>query len=193
MPKSKHARLAEKEISAALASIEIYNKPDFRYREESFSILIINAWELLLKARIVLENNGDQKSIEVWDYFTTKSGTRSRRKRPVKTRSGNVRTIGIDKAIGLVQSYATNNINERCITNLKLLIEIRDTSVHFMNGDIGLSARVLEVGMGAVQNFAQALSEWFQISLHDKNMYLMPLAFQSPTAIFESLETHPRT
>jgi Domain of unknown function (DUF3644) len=45
------SQLAEKSMAADLAAIEIYNKPNFVYREESFSILI-NAWELLLKAKL---------------------------------------------------------------------------------------------------------------------------------------------
>jgi hypothetical protein len=49
----RHSFLVEKAIHAASAAIEIYNKPGFRYREESFAILMLNAWELLLKARIV--------------------------------------------------------------------------------------------------------------------------------------------
>ena len=36
--------------SAMLAAIEIYNKPAFQYRDECFVILLLNAWELLLKA-----------------------------------------------------------------------------------------------------------------------------------------------
>ena len=34
-----------------IAAIEVYNKPDFLYRGETFSILAINSWELLLKAK----------------------------------------------------------------------------------------------------------------------------------------------
>jgi hypothetical protein len=33
-----------------VAAIEIYNKPRFEYRDEVFAILLLNAWELLLKA-----------------------------------------------------------------------------------------------------------------------------------------------
>lgn len=40
--------LAHKAVAAAVASIEVYNKPDFYYREETFAILMTNAWELLL-------------------------------------------------------------------------------------------------------------------------------------------------
>ena len=50
-------KLSGKSIQAALSAIEIYNKPDFKYREESFSILMVNAWELLLKAKIAADNS----------------------------------------------------------------------------------------------------------------------------------------
>ena len=42
--------LIDKSIGSMLSAIEIYNKPDFKYREETFAILAINSWELLLKA-----------------------------------------------------------------------------------------------------------------------------------------------
>jgi len=43
--------LAAKAVQAAVAAIEIYNKPNFSYREEAFSLLMLNGWELLLKAK----------------------------------------------------------------------------------------------------------------------------------------------
>lgn len=42
--------LLDKSIGSMLSAIEIYNKPNFQYREETFAILAVNAWELLLKA-----------------------------------------------------------------------------------------------------------------------------------------------
>jgi len=184
--------LVEKSISAAVAAIEVYNKPNFHYREESFCILMLNAWELLLKARILLENGGDAKSIEIWDHYTTKGGNKSQRKRPARSRSGNIKTIGVDRAIGLVRSYAVNSIDEQCAGNLSLLIEIRDTAVHFLHTDLGLSARVLDVGMAAIQNYMRSLNTWFCVSLEHMNFYLMPLAFQTPAAIIESLSSAAR-
>jgi hypothetical protein len=53
MKNSKHKLFVGKSVGAALSAIEIYNKPDFKYREETFAILMINAWELLLKAKII--------------------------------------------------------------------------------------------------------------------------------------------
>jgi uncharacterized protein DUF3644 len=36
--------------------MEVCNKPDFAYREEAFTLLMANAWELLLKAEWVLDH-----------------------------------------------------------------------------------------------------------------------------------------
>jgi hypothetical protein len=65
MRRPRYLYLAEKATHAAVAAIEIYNKPGFRYREETFSILMLNAWELLLKARILKENQNRLRSIEI--------------------------------------------------------------------------------------------------------------------------------
>jgi hypothetical protein len=48
--------LVDKSIAACCAAIEIYNKPVVPHREETFAILVVAAWELLLKARLIQEN-----------------------------------------------------------------------------------------------------------------------------------------
>jgi len=52
--------LADKSVQAAISAIEVYNKPDFSYREESFSLLMLNAWELLLKAKWLFDHNDNR-------------------------------------------------------------------------------------------------------------------------------------
>jgi hypothetical protein len=54
--KARYKHLLENSISAILSAIEIYNKPDFKYRNEIFVILTVNAWELLLKSKILKDN-----------------------------------------------------------------------------------------------------------------------------------------
>jgi hypothetical protein len=44
--------LAKSSKSAMMAAIEIHNKPQISYRYEIVVLLLINAWELLLKAYI---------------------------------------------------------------------------------------------------------------------------------------------
>lgn len=193
MRKSRAQTLADKAVSAATAALEIYNKPNFAYREESFAILMLNAWELLLKARVLAENSNDPKSIESWQHFTKKDGTRSVRRQPERSRSGNIKTVSMDRAAGLVRSYAVKNINDTCAANLALLTEIRDTAVHFRHDDLGLAVKVHEVGTASVRNFVTALEVWFELSLDEMNFYLMPLAFQPPAAVVESLYSDQRS
>ena len=44
---SRSVRLLQNSEAALISAIEIYNKPTFEYREETFTILALNAWELL--------------------------------------------------------------------------------------------------------------------------------------------------
>ncbi|MCH3717810.1 DUF3644 domain-containing protein [Campylobacter lari] len=74
MPKSKYNVILEKSIQAALSAIELYNKPNFTYREESFCILMTNAWELLLKAKILKDNNNKLNSLYIPESIKTKKG-----------------------------------------------------------------------------------------------------------------------
>lgn len=46
--------LLNKSEEAFLMAIEIYNKPTINYRLEGFTFFICNAWELLLKAKILM-------------------------------------------------------------------------------------------------------------------------------------------
>jgi hypothetical protein len=49
--KSRARALLDKSIGAMISAIEVYNKPSFRYREETFSVLAINAWSCSSKRR----------------------------------------------------------------------------------------------------------------------------------------------
>jgi len=49
-PYASYRRLLANAQSALVAAVEIYNKPAIEYRDEAFAILVVNAWELLLKA-----------------------------------------------------------------------------------------------------------------------------------------------
>ena len=54
MTKKTHGleRLAKNSAAAYFAAIEIHNKPDIEYRYETTTVLLMNAWELLLKAYV---------------------------------------------------------------------------------------------------------------------------------------------
>jgi len=65
---------ATKAEEAILAAIELYNKPDFRYREEAFAVLSLNAWELLLKA----ESGNHARALFLYQKRQTKNGSGDR-------------------------------------------------------------------------------------------------------------------
>ena len=100
--KSISRSLFEKSISAVLASTELYNKPDFFYHEKSFAILAVNAWELLLKARILQLSSNSLNSITQYEIPKLKSGIPSKIKKKIKNRAGNIQTVGIFKAYDLL-------------------------------------------------------------------------------------------
>jgi len=175
-----------KSVDACLAAIEIYNKPNFRYREEAFAVLMLNAWELLLKARILLANRNNMRSIEVWEPRKKKNGEPSLRLFPRKNRANNNLTIGLISAASTVRAYPKDNIDNACGENLRLLLEVRDSAAHLLNPSPGLSARVQEIGTAAVRNYARACKDWFGKDLSEYNFYLMPLAFESAAGVIET-------
>ena len=193
MRPSRDKVLVQKSLDACLAALEIYNKPNFQYREEAFSILMLNAWELLLKARVIQMNKGKLRSIEVWEPMSRKDGSKSKRLRRRLNRSGNTMTIGLERSIALARNDPDDGIDQRCIENLNLLREIRDNAVHLNNVSAGLGQRIQEVGSAAVKNFVAASEKWFSVNLDRYNIYLMPLAFHSPAEVVESLRSdrHP--
>ena len=71
-----------------ITAIETYNKPDHKYREETFSILALNAWELLFKAKILAEKSNKLREIYKCENRKLKNGSKSKRKYVQKNRSG---------------------------------------------------------------------------------------------------------
>lgn len=63
--KARSKELLDRAIAAMVAAIDVYNKLDFRYRAESFTILALNAWELLLKAKWLAMNRNRLSSLYV--------------------------------------------------------------------------------------------------------------------------------
>lgn len=165
--------LLENSIQAAISSIEIYNKPDFKYREQVFTILNINAWELLLKGKILKDANDDLESL----YISSAEGKYK------TTRSGNYLTIDINRAMKQLA------LDQAIIDNLGLLIEIRDTAVHFYETDYAaLAYLVYTLGVASLKNYQTLINQWFERSLLEYNFFIMPLAFAYNFQTLSTLE-----
>lgn len=175
--KSRSRLMLEKSIAAMLSAIEIYNKPDFKYREETFSVLCINSWELLLKAKVLNLASNKVASLYAMEYRVLKTGKKSTVKRPKKNRSDNPLSINIFEAYRIVTEEYGVKINKAVHDNLVALTEIRDNSIHFVNDDLLLSLKVQELGSASLQNYLHLVSSWFGDVLSGYNFYLMPLSF----------------
>ncbi|MDN7033292.1 DUF3644 domain-containing protein [Lactiplantibacillus plantarum] len=102
-------RLVSKSIEAFIMGIKIYNKPTIKYRVEGFSFFICNAWELMLKAHLINQNGED--SI----YYSDSPN----------------RTITLESTIKKIFT----NANDPLRINLERIIELRNTSTHFITED----------------------------------------------------------
>ena len=94
--KSRSRELLDRAIAATVAAVEIYNKPNFPYRAESFCILAINGWELLFKAKWLRENNNKMRSLFVMEPRRKTDGSESKLRKIKHTRSGNPLTHSIE-------------------------------------------------------------------------------------------------
>ena len=94
--------LVSKSIEAFLLGIEIYNKPTIEYRLEGISFFLCNAWELLLKAKLLK----DGKTI----YYKQN------------------RTYDLGKVVRTVYTDKKQPLR----LNLERIIELRNESTHYI-------------------------------------------------------------
>ncbi len=98
--------LLEKSKEAFILAVEIYNKPTIRYRVEGFAFFICNAWELMLKSHLI-KTKGEQSI-----YY----------------KDNPERTINLENCIRLIFT----NDKDPLRLNLEKIIELRNTSTHFI-------------------------------------------------------------
>ncbi len=169
--------LLDKSVSSLLSAIEIYNKPNFSYREETFAILAVNSWEILLKAKLLKECKYNIKSLYVMVPIKTKKNKpHKRQKEPKKNRTNNPLTCNFFEVITRLNDNGIL-IPKSLTDNIESLIELRDNAIHFTNeGDI--HKQVQELGFACIKNYINIIKRWdIEIDLSKYNLYLMPLAY----------------
>lgn len=174
--KATHKELLDRSVGAMAAAIEAYNKPISKYRAESFTILAMNAWELLLKAKWLKKNGNKMRSL----YMIAGNNSSSKKGRYKKyrmTKGGNHMTHGVDYLITHLRMCG--DLDAETSDNLLAAVEIRDSAVHLFNKTPGTSLELIiqELGMACVHNYTIKCKEWFNRSLLDLDTFLMPLAF----------------
>jgi hypothetical protein len=143
--------------AAMLAAIEIYNKPQISYRDECFTILLINSWELLLKA--VLSKNKQRI------YYPKKRGYP-------------YRTFSILDALEKTRSYFSSAIQfEPIRQNITLLLTYRDNSIHFYN-QLGFGVIIFGLAQTSIINYRDLMLDVFNVDMADKiTLSLLPLSY----------------
>jgi len=149
-------------MSAMLGAIEIYNKPRFAYRDEVFVILLINAWELALKA------------------ITSKSGQSVYYK---KRRGEPYRTISLRDAFWRAANskHWPPDVEFRAVeANLDLLSTYRDSAIHFYN-DPAFSTIVYALAQTSILNFRDVVTKVFGKDIADEVSWsILPLGTDNP-------------
>ena len=133
-------RLIDKSIEAFILGLEIYNKPTIKYRIEGFSFFICNAWELMLKAHIIIEKGNNAI------YF----------------KDNQKRTISLENAIDIIFPDKYGNLRK----NLLQIIKLRNTSTHFVTEDYEhIYAPLFQA---CVANFINKMQEFHKIDITKK-------------------------
>lgn len=150
MEKELITSMLDKSEEAFLMAIEIYNKPTINYRLEGFSFFICNAWELLLKAKMLKENEKI--------YYQDKP----------------TRTISLTNCITHIFTNDKNPIRK----NLEIIISLRNTSTHFIIKE--LENIYLPFMQACVINYSQKLFEFFERDITNRiNSSFLTLAINN--------------
>ena len=134
----------DKSIEAYILSLETINRLSVKYRVETFAYLICNAWELLLKAKII-EDKGSSKVI----YYKKKRGK--------PRRSWALRDC-------LKQVFL--NENDPVRRNVERVTDLRDESAHLVISQVPKD--ILGLFQACVLNYHKQLVDWFGVSLSDR-------------------------
>ena len=154
-------------IQAYFAAIEIHNKPKIEYRYETTSILIIDAWELLLKAFV-------RKYVKNKSIFRPKD----------KNKPGQEKeTLPLKKIIVYCTEYLNsidkNNYFRATAINIQKIEEYRDNSIHFYNEKI--EPIIFSLIAKSSYDFARFLKDYFgKDIIEDERMYILPIGFKLP-------------
>lgn len=133
-------RLCDKSQEAFILAIELYNRPTIKYRVEGCAFFLCNAWELLLKA-FIIDKHGEQAL-----YYPGKQS----------------RTLSLDDCVKKVLT----NANDPLRRNLERVIELRNTSTHFVVEEYeGIYAPILQA---CVENYDKKARELMNIEISDR-------------------------
>ena len=132
-------RLITKSIEAFIVAIELYNKPTIKYRVEGFGLFICNAWELMIKAHMIKRYG--ESSI----YYEDNTN----------------RTRSLENCI----KKCFTNDKDPVRLNLEKIIELRNTSTHFIVTEY--ESLYVSLFQANVINFTQKMAAFHNVDMTD--------------------------
>lgn len=102
-------------------------------------------------------------------------------------------TVGIGYLAPQMFSSKIEGLTKECLTNVELLIEVRDNAIHFMNVDLALAKTVLEIGTASLKNYMALAVKWFGVDFSRYNFFLMPLSFYHGFEAVQGVSVTPST
>ena len=140
-------RLVDKSVEAYILALETINWISIQYRIETFCYLICNAWELLLKAKII-EDTRKTNSI-YYKYYKTQ-------------RENPKRSLSLQDCLERIMPSEKDAIRR----NVERVKELRDEATHLVIGQI--PSEVISLFQASVVNYHNRLTTWFGVSLTDR-------------------------
>lgn len=137
-------KLIEKSLAAYILALETINRIAIQYRLEAFCILICNAWELLLKAKILKRG----------DTIHSNQGSKN----------GNRKTISLSQCLQRIMPSETDPMRR----NVERIKELRDASIHHIMDIDSIPHNVIGLFQASVINYHACLHQWFETSLSDR-------------------------
>jgi hypothetical protein len=133
--------LRDSSIEAFILALETINRPTILYRMEAFCILFCNAWELIMKAKIL---DGGSKIFY-----------RKKRKQPRLS-------LSLDDCLKKVFTSEDDPVR----LNIEKIHELRNNATHLVISFIPID--IMGLFQAGVINFPRALQDWFSISLSER-------------------------
>ncbi len=130
-------QLLNKSKEAFVLAVEIYNKPTIKYRVEGFAFFICNAWELMLKAHLMKTKGEDS----------------------IYYKDNPDRTINLENCIR--QTFT--NDKDPLRLNLERIIELRNTSTHFITEEYEMV--YVPLFQSCIFNFNEKMSQFHDIDV----------------------------
>ncbi|MGN2367667.1 DUF3644 domain-containing protein [Actinotignum sp. UMB0459] len=165
-----HKKLCDNSRAAMLAAIEIYNKPQTTYREQVVTVLVINAWELILKAAL-------RKAKKCVFYK--------------KERGKDYRSLSLEHCVGTMDRYHLwpNNVDGTGVrANLHVLTDYRNKIIHLYVSD-DLNTILYMFLQQSIVNYRDFVLAVFEKDLADDITWtLLPLAASTPSDVIRSLK-----